>query len=73
MLKNNQAFKAVQFIIFLAHIFLLGWILYTLYEGGRLGMTKVLLNFLGVAVFGALLIRISALVAKKNYQNSLHD
>ena len=73
MLGNTKVFKFVQFLIFLAHILLLGWILYTLYEGGRLGMTKVLLNFLGVGVFGALLIRISALVAKKNYQNSIHE
>lgn len=73
MLGNTKVFKFVQFLIFIAHILLLGWILYTLYEGGRLGMTKVLLNFMGVGVFGALLIRISALVAKKNYQNSIHE
>lgn len=73
MAYKSTTYKVTQTMIFLAHIFLLLWILYTLYEGGRLGTVKVLLNFLGVAVYGGLLIRISALVAKRNYQKTINE
>ena len=63
--------KLRQVVIFLAHIFLLLWILYTLYEGGVLPFSTVLLHFLGISIYGALLIRICAYIYKRQYEKEL--
>ena len=55
-------------IIFSAHILLLAWMFYALSEGGSMKTQEVLLHFLGMSIYGALLIRLSALSAKRDYQ-----
>lgn len=65
--KNNLGQRSTQFLILVAHIVLLKWILYTLYEGGILPLTTLLYHFLGISIYGALLIRICAYIYKRQY------
>lgn len=65
--KKNIKKKFVQFVILIAHLVLLKWILYTLYEGGILPIKTLLLHFVGMSLYGALLIRICAFIYKKEY------
>lgn len=61
----------MQAVIFIAHIVLLKWILYTLYEGGVLPFNTLMFHFVGISVYGALLIRICAFIYKRQYQKEL--
>ena len=65
--KNNLKKRSVQLIIFLAHLVLLKWILYTLSEGGVLPFKTLLYHFIGMSVYGALLIRICAYIYQREY------
>lgn len=72
MLKNfitrdNLAYRLFQLIILIAHLVLLAWILYTLSEGGILPFKTLMLHFLGMSIYGGLLIRITAYVTKRHY------
>lgn len=60
-----------QFIILLAHLFLLGWILYTLYAGGSLTFQQILWHFLGIGCYGGFLIWICAFLAKRRYKKEI--
>jgi apolipoprotein N-acyltransferase len=66
--RQNLGQRLLQIFIFLAHILLLGWILYTLYEGGVLPFQTLLLHFLGISVYGAVLIRTCAWIYQRQYQ-----
>jgi apolipoprotein N-acyltransferase len=66
--KENLQFRLIQLFILLAHLALLMWILYTLYEGGVLPFKTLLLHFLGISVAGALLIRFCAYIYQKAYE-----
>jgi len=47
-------------VIFLTHLLLLGWILFVLRNSGNWQMLHVFYHFLGLAIYGTLLIVISA-------------
>ena len=51
--KENINLRLIQVFIFVAHIVLLKWILYTLYQGGVLPFKTLLYHFLGISVYGA--------------------
>jgi apolipoprotein N-acyltransferase len=69
--KENFSQRMTQFFILIAHIILLKWILYTLYEGGVLPFSTLLYHFLGISLFGALLIRVCAYIYKREYLKEL--
>jgi apolipoprotein N-acyltransferase len=69
--KENLSQRMTQFFILIAHIILLKWILYTLYEGGVLPFSTLLYHFLGISLFGALLIRVCAYIYKREYLKEL--
>lgn len=69
--KDNIGQRTVQIIIFVAHLVLLKWILYTLYEGGVLPFKTLLFHFLGISLYGALLIRTCAYIYKRQYEKEL--
>jgi apolipoprotein N-acyltransferase len=69
--KENMGHRIVQFIILIAHLVLLKWILYTLQEGGVLPFKTLLYHFLGISVYGAVLIRSCAWIYKRQYLKEL--
>ena len=69
--KENFANRLMQLIILVAHLVLLKWILYTLYEGGVLPFKTLMYHFLGISVYGGLLIRICAYIYKRQYLKEL--
>jgi len=69
--KENIGQRFTQFIILVAHLVLLKWILYTLYEGGVLPFKSLMYHFLGISIYGALLIRTCAYIYKRQYQKEL--
>lgn len=69
--RENIGQRFVQLVIFIAHIILLKWILYTLYEGGILPFTTLLYHFLGISIYGAVLIRTCAYIYKRQYLKEL--
>ena len=69
--KENFGQRATQLIILVAHLVLLKWILYTLYEGGVLPFKALLFHFLGISIYGALLIRTCAYIYKRQYLKEL--
>jgi len=71
--KENIGQRITQFIILVAHLVLLFWIIFTLYEGGILPFKTLLLHFLGISIYGALLIRICAYLYKRQYLKELEQ
>lgn len=69
--KENIGQRIVQLIILVAHLILLKWILYTLYEGGVLPFTTLMYHFLGISIYGAVLIRTCAYIYKRQYLKEL--
>lgn len=69
--KENFGHRLIQLFILVAHIVLLKWILYTLYEGGVLPFSTLLYHFLGISVYGAVLIRFCAWIYKRQYLKEL--
>lgn len=69
--KENIGHRLVQLIILVAHLVLLKWILYTLYEGGVLPFSTLLYHFLGISIYGAVLIRTCAFIYKRQYLKEL--
>lgn len=69
--RENIGHRLMQLLIFIAHMVLLSWILYTLYEGGILPFKTLLFHFLGISVYGALLIRSCAYYYKRQYEKEL--
>ena len=69
--KENFSQRLTQALILVAHIVLLKWIVYTLYEGGILPFKDLLFHFLGISIFGALLIRTCAYIYKRQYLKEL--
>jgi len=57
-MKTKRLFyRFQQLIILVLHLVLLKWMHFSLTESGRLDFQEVLLNFLGMAIYGGLLIR----------------
>jgi apolipoprotein N-acyltransferase len=69
--KENLNLRLMQLFILVAHIVLLKWILYTLYEGGVLPFKILMYHFLGISVYGGLLIRFCAWYYKRQYLKEL--
>lgn len=69
--RQNLRLRLMQLFILVAHLVLLKWILYTLYEGGVLPFSTLLYHFLGISVYGALLIRFCAWYYKRQYLKEL--
>lgn len=69
--KENFSYRMIQLFILIAHIVLLKWILYTLYEGGVLPFQTLLYHFLGISIYGAVLIRSCAYIYKRQYLKEL--
>jgi apolipoprotein N-acyltransferase len=65
--KENVGQRSMQLLILVAHLVLLQWILYTLYEGGVLPFKTLLFHFAGISIYGALLIRTCAWIYKRQY------
>lgn len=71
--KENIGHRFTQFLILIAHLVLLKWILYTLYEGGVLPFRTLLYHFLGISAYGAILIRTCAYIYKRQYLKELEE
>lgn len=69
--KENLGQRFTQLMILIAHIVLLKWILYTLYEGGVLPFKTLMYHFLGISISGGLLIRTCAYIYKRQYLKEL--
>jgi apolipoprotein N-acyltransferase len=69
--KENIRQRGIQLVILIAHLVLLLWILYTLSEGGILPFQTLLFHFLGISIYGALLIRTCAYIYKRQYEKEL--
>lgn len=69
--RENLGYRFVQLMILIAHLVLLAWILYTLSEGGILPFKILMFHFLGMSLYGALLIRITAYITQKQYLKEL--
>jgi hypothetical protein len=60
-------YRSEQVLIVVAHLILLKWIFYCLYEGGTMEVSKLMLHFTGMAIFGAVLIRGTAYLVQRRY------
>lgn len=69
--KESFNQRMTQLAILVAHLILLKWILYTLYEGGVLPFTTLMYHFLGISIYGGLLIRTCAYIYKRQYLKEL--
>ncbi len=69
--KENFGQRMIQLLILIAHLVLLKWILYTLYEGGVLPFKTLLYHFLGMSIYGAVLIRSCAWIYHRQYLKEL--
>ncbi len=69
--KENLNQRLIQLVILIAHIVLLKWILYTLYEGGVLPFKSLMFHFTGISIYGAVLIRTCAYIYKRQYLKEL--
>lgn len=64
---NNWFYRLQQVVIAILHFILLGWIMYLLQNSGPMSRSEVLYHFLGIAFFGAALIRGCAAWGKFHY------
>lgn len=71
--RDNLGQRTTQIIILIAHIVLLKWILYTLYEGGVLPFKTLMFHFTGISIYGAVLIRTCAYIYKRQYLKELEQ
>ena len=63
------SYRLQQLLILILHLILLGWMYYALSEAGIMKVSEVLLHFLGMAVYGALLIFGCSRWGKRLYRN----
>ena len=71
MKTNKFGLRLQQIIILVAHLILLKWIFFVLYDGGTFSSTELLVHFSGMAIYGALLIRICAYLGKRQFNKEL--
>ena len=72
-MKKSVSYRIQQALIFIIHILLLWWIYWLLQNTGRLSTTHALYHFMGVAIYGALLIRGCAAWAKHHHEKELEQ
>jgi hypothetical protein len=65
-LKSLKFYEKV--IIIFAHLFMLGWMIYVLKEGGHFEMATLAWHFVGLSIYGGLLIRTSAWLAMRRFR-----
>lgn len=54
-------------LIVIAHLLLLKWIFFALYESGTMEISKMMFHFVGMAIYGAILIRGTAYLVQRRY------
>ncbi len=64
---KNILYRSEQVMIVVAHLILLKWIFYCLYEGGTMPVSHLMGHFVGMAIFGAVLIRGTAYLVQRRY------
>lgn len=69
--KKNIFYRLQQLAILILHLVLLKWMLYTLQESGVLPFTTVFFHFLGMSIYGGLLIFGTAKWAKRKHLQEL--
>lgn len=69
--KENLNHRLMQLFILVAHLVLLRWIVYTLMEGGILPFKTLMYHFLGISVYGGVLIRFCAWFYRRQYLKEL--
>lgn len=69
--KENLNHRLMQLFILVAHLVLLRWIVYTLMEGGILPFTTLMYHFLGISLYGGVLIRFCAWFYRRQYLKEL--
>jgi apolipoprotein N-acyltransferase len=69
--KENLNHRLMQLFILVAHLVMLRWIVYTLMEGGILPFKILMYHFLGISLYGGLLIRFCAWFYKRQYLKEL--
>ena len=69
--RENLGQRLTQLFILIAHLALLQWIIYTLYQGGVLPFKTLMYHFLGISICGGLLIRTCAYIYKRQYLKEL--
>jgi hypothetical protein len=65
--KENFSYRMQQLLILILHLVLLKWMHYTLTSSGMMSFEKVMYHFIGMSLYGALLIRGCAWWAKRLY------
>lgn len=70
MIEVNMSYRIQQFIILIAHLILLYWIISLLQTAGEQTRLSVFLHFLGMGSYGAFLIRGTAYWAFWHYQKN---
>jgi len=71
MNKKQILYRSEQVLIIVAHLALLRWILFALYEASTITPMRMLVHFVGMALYGAVLIRLCAYLAHKRYLKSI--
>lgn len=66
--RENFFYRFQQVILFVLHIVLLKWMFYALSETGAMDTLTVMLHFLGMSIYGALLIVGCAKWAKWHFE-----
>jgi apolipoprotein N-acyltransferase len=66
-------YRLEQIIIVVAHLVLLRWIFFALYQAGDLLAKDMMIHFLGMAIYGAVLIRLCAFLAKKRHLKQIDE
>jgi len=71
--KKNIGYRIQQVFIFVLHIILLSWMYYTLANSGKMQMTEVFYHFIGLSIYGAILIRGCAYWGRYHYLKELKE
>ncbi len=66
-------YRGEQVLIIVAHLALLRWILFTLYEASTITPMKMLFHFVGMALYGAVLIRLCAYLAHRRFIKNIDE
>lgn len=71
-MNKKNVVRLTHTFIFVLHIALLAWIFYVLKNGGNFSIEKSMIHFLGMSLFGGLLITGSAKIIKRLNDNNYY-
>lgn len=71
--RSNLSYRLQQVLLFVLHIVLLKWMFYALNETGSMDTVTVMLHFLGMSIYGALLIIGCAKWAKWHFEREKEE